>query len=113
MALPAVTQEYTPGSCRNLRKSMRIPLRREMRPDTLHWVQSNSAFPIKQAGSLNLLEGNLESPPEHHQTSRRTMMSLQECEIAPCRENQLEVTPDSTALAPEQFPLPHHTRQVA
>ena len=55
MALPAVTKEYTPGSCRNLRKSMRIPLRREMRPDTLHWVQSNSVFPIKHVRSLDLL----------------------------------------------------------
>ena len=32
MAIPAVTREYTPGSCRNSRTSMRHPTRREMRP---------------------------------------------------------------------------------
>ena len=35
MDIPAVTQEYTPGLCRNLRNPMRLPTRREMRPDSL------------------------------------------------------------------------------
>ena len=39
-------------------------------------------------------------------------MSLQECEIARYSPNQLEMTPDSPALAEEQSPIPHHTRQV-
>ena len=34
MYIPAVTREYTPGSCRNLRKRMRLPHLREMRPDS-------------------------------------------------------------------------------
>ena len=34
MDIPAVTQEYTPGSCRNSRKPMRLPPRHEMRPDS-------------------------------------------------------------------------------
>ena len=34
MASPAVTQKYTPGSCRNSRKSRRLPPRRDMRPDS-------------------------------------------------------------------------------
>ena len=34
MAIPAVTREYTPGSCRNSGNSMRHPPWREMRPET-------------------------------------------------------------------------------
>ena len=33
MATPAVTREYTPGPRHNLRKTMRLPPRREMTPD--------------------------------------------------------------------------------
>ena len=42
MAIPAVTQEYTPGSCRNSRNPMRHPPLREMRLDSpaLHAEQS-------------------------------------------------------------------------
>ena len=60
-----------------------------------------------------MLVGTTESPPERPQKSRRTLMSPQECEIAQGRKNQLEIKPNSPALAPEQFPVPHHTRQVA
>ena len=76
-------------------------------------MQSNSLFPIKQGMSLDLLDGTTESPPEIPLKSRRKLMSLQECEIAQGSPNQLEIRPDSPALAPEQFPVPHHTRQVA
>ena len=34
MATPAVTQEYTPGSHRNSRKTMKLPRRWEMKPDS-------------------------------------------------------------------------------
>ena len=34
MAIPAVTREYTPGSCCNSRKPLRLPARSEMRPDS-------------------------------------------------------------------------------
>ena len=34
MDIPAVTGEYTPGSCRNSRKPMRLPPRHEMRPNS-------------------------------------------------------------------------------
>ena len=34
MATPAVSGEYTPGSRRNSRKTMRLPHCREMRPDS-------------------------------------------------------------------------------
>ena len=34
MAIPTVTREYTPGSCRNTRKRMRLSPRCKMRPDS-------------------------------------------------------------------------------
>ena len=34
MASPTVTRKYNPGSRRNSRKAMRLPPRREMRPDS-------------------------------------------------------------------------------
>ena len=40
-------------------------------------------------------------------------MSPQACEIVQCSRNQLEIMPDSPAFAPEQFPVPHHTRKLA
>ena len=79
----------------------------------LLWVQGNSVFPIKHVGRLDLLVGSLENPPEHPHKSRGTLMSPQECEVARGSPNQLEIIPDSPALAPEQLPVPHHTQQVA
>ena len=34
MAIPAVTREYSPGSCRNLRKPMKLHPHPEMRPES-------------------------------------------------------------------------------
>ena len=79
----------------------------------MHWVQSNSMFPIKHVRGLDLLDRTLEIPPEDPHTSRRTLMSPQECEIAQCSPNQLEVMPHSPALVPEQFPVSQHRRQEA
>ena len=59
-----------------------------------------------------MLDGTTESPPEIPHKSRRTLMSPQESDIAQGRRNQLEIKLDSLALAPEQFLVPHHTRQV-
>ena len=76
-------------------------------------MQSNSLFPIKQVRSLDLLDGTTESPQEILQKSRRTLMSLQEFEIPQGSPNQLKIKPYFPALAPEQFPVPQQTRQVA
>ena len=76
-------------------------------------MQSNSFFPIKQVRGLDLLDGTTETPPEILHKSRRTLMSLQECEIARGSPNQLETEPEFTTLAPEQFPVPRHAGQVA
>ena len=61
-------------------------------------------FPIKHVRSLDLLHGTPESPQQHCHKSRRTLMSPQECKIPRCTTNQLEMNPDSPALAPEQSP---------
>ena len=60
-----------------------------------------------------MLEGTTESPPEIPPKSRRTLMSPQECEIARCSPNQVEMMTNSPALASEQCPIPHHTGQMA
>ena len=110
MATPAVTREYTPGSCCNLRKTMRLPPRREMRPDSRALCAEQFLVP-NQTGKERffLLDRTTESPIEIPHKSRRTLMSPQECEIARCSRNQLEMMTDSPALASEQSPIPHHT----
>ena len=84
-----------------------------MRPDSPALRAEPFLFPIKQVGSLDLLDRDTESPPEIPHKSRRTLMSPQECQIARCSPNQLEITTRSPALASEQCPIPHHTGQLA
>ena len=60
-----------------------------------------------------MLDGTTESAPEIPHKSRRTLMSAQECEIDRCSPNQLEMTTNSSSLASEQCPVPHHTGQLA
>ena len=60
-----------------------------------------------------MLDGTTERPLEIPQNSRRTLLSLQEYEILRGSTNQLKIKPYFPAMAPEQFPVPHHTRQVA
>ena len=79
----------------------------------MHCVQSNALFPIIPVRSLDLLDGTTDSPPEIPHKSRRTLMSPQECEIARCSPNHLEMTTNSPALASEQCSVPHHTEQLA
>ena len=60
-----------------------------------------------------MFDETTESPPEDPHKSRRTLMSLQEYEIPRGSPNQLKIKPYFPELAPEQFPVPHKTRQVA
>ena len=60
-----------------------------------------------------MLDGTTESPPEVPHKSRRTLMSPQECEIARCSPNQLEMTNNSPALVSEECHIPHHTGKLA
>ena len=60
-----------------------------------------------------MLDGTIESHPEVPLKSRRTLMSPQECQIARCSPNQLEMMTNSPALASEQCPIPHYKGQLA
>ena len=40
-------------------------------------------------------------------------MSPQECEMARCIPNQLEMTTNSLSLASEKYPVPHHAGHLA
>ena len=84
-----------------------------MRPDSPALHAEQCLFPINQVRSLELLDGTTESPPELPLKFRRTLMSSQECQIAQCRPNQIEMMTNSPALASEQCPIPHHTGQLA
>ena len=56
-----------------------------------------------------MLDGTTESPREIPQKTRRTLMSMQEYEIPRVSPSQLKIKPYFPALAPEQYPIPHHT----
>ena len=79
----------------------------------MHCMQSNALFPIKQIRSLALLDGTTESPSEFPHKSRRTLMLLQDCEIARLSPNQLEMTTNSPALGSEKCLHAHHTGHLA
>ena len=76
-------------------------------------MQINALFPIKQAMTLDLLDGTTESPPEIPQKSRRTLISPQECEMDRVSPKKLEMMTNSPALASEQCPIAHRTGQLA
>ena len=59
-----------------------------------------------------MLEGTKESPPEVPNKSGRTLMSPQECQIAWCSPNQLEMMTNPPAFASEQCPIPKHTGRL-
>ena len=59
-----------------------------------------------------MLDGTKESPPEVPNKSR-TLMSPQECQIARCSPNQLEITTNPSAFSSEQCPIPDHTVRLA
>ena len=84
-----------------------------MRPDSPALRAEQFLVPNQTGRSLDLLYGTTESPGEIPQKSRGTLMSLQEYEIHRGNPNQLKLKPYFPELAPEQFPVPHQTRQVA
>ena len=71
MATPTVTREYTPGSSRNSRKSMKLPPLREMRPDSPALRAEQCLAPSQTGKEADLHDGITESPPEVPHTSRR------------------------------------------
>ena len=73
MAIPTVTREYSPGSCRNSRNRMRHPPRWEMRLDSpaLHGEQSR--FPNQTRKELRFsLQNTRESPGTLSQNDMNT-----------------------------------------
>ena len=60
-----------------------------------------------------MLDGTKESAPEVPIMYRRTLISPQECQIARCSPNQLEMTTNCPALSSENCPIPDHTGRVA
>ena len=113
MAILTVTREYIPGFSHKSRKPMRFPPGPEMRLNSPALGAEQFCVPDQTCKEPRFADGTRESPPQHPDRSQRTVMSPQECEIAWYSPNQLEIMPDSPALVPEQFPVPHHTRQVA
>ena len=92
---------------------MRLPPRRKMRTDSLELHAEQFHLNIKHLRSLDLLDVIPECLQEHCHMSRRTLMSPQECKITWCSPHQLKMKPNSPALFPEPFGIPHHTQQVA
>ena len=56
-------------------------------------MQSNALFTIKQVRILDFLDGTNESPPEVPNTSRKTLMAPQECQIARGAQINLKYRP--------------------
>ena len=57
-----------------------------------------------------MLDGTPECPQDDWHKTKRTLLSPQECKIAPC---QLEMKPIIPSLAPELSGVPYHAEQVA
>ena len=112
IAIPAVTCEYTPGSCRNSRNRMRHPPCLEMRLDSPALHAEQSRIPNKRRKSFDFLDGTPESPGKLSQNEMNTD-AHQECKIARCTPNQLKMKPISASLAPYLSRVSQHTVQVA
>ena len=100
MAIPAVTRQYTAGYCRNSRNRIRHPPRWEMRLDfpALHAEESGIPNQTRKEPRVSLWNTR-----ESRRTLSQNEMSTdapQECKIAWCTPNQLEMNPISPSLAP-------------
>ena len=100
MAIPAVTREYTPGSCRNLRNRMRHPSRWEMRLDSPALHAQQSRIPNQTQKEPRFTSGNTRVSPGTLAQYEMNTDVPQECKIARCIPNQLEMKPISPSLAP-------------
>ena len=108
MDIPAVTREYTPGSCRTSIKPMRLSPRHEMRPDSpaLHAEQlrfPNQKHKEPQFAWLN----SRETPTTLSQDEKNTDVTPG-IKTARCTKNQIEMRPIFLALATEPPRGPHH-----
>ena len=86
MAIPAVTREYTPGSCRNSRNPMRHPPRREMRPES-HALGAEQ-FPVPKQTHMEPqcdLWNTIESlrPPSQDERNTAVTSGMQNSSVYP------------------------------
>ena len=76
MAIPTVTREYTPGSCRNSRNPMRHPPRQEMRPESPALGAEQFRVPNQTCKEAQCASGNTrESPRPLSQDERNTAVT--------------------------------------
>ena len=76
MAIPTVTREYNPGACRNLRKLMRLPSHRKVRPDSPALHAEEFHFPNQSCKEPQFPWWNCrESPRTLSQDEKKTDVS--------------------------------------
>ena len=113
MGIPVATREFTPRACRNSRKSMRLPPRHEMRPNSPALHAEQLCFPNQTHKEPRFVYWTLESPQQDCSKTRRTLMSPQERKIEWCTPNQLKMKHISPSLNPYHSLIPHHIQQVS
>ena len=100
MAIHAVRQEYTPGSCRNSRNPMRHSPRQELRLESPALGAEQFRVPNQTCKEPQCANGTPESPQDHCPKTRETLLSPQESKVARCTPSQREMKPISPSLAP-------------
>ena len=100
MAISAVTREYTLGSCRNSRNRMRHPTRCEMRLDSTALHAELSRIPNQTCKEPRFSLWNTRESPGTLSQKEMNTDAPQECKIARCAPNQLEMKPISPSMAP-------------
>ena len=113
MDIPAITREYTPGSCRNSRKPMRLSPRSKIRPESPAFRAEEIRVPNQRCKEPRFPWWNGRESQEHCHDKRRTLMSTHKCKIDWCTPNQLKMKHISPSFNPEQSRIPHHIQQVA
>ena len=99
MSIPTVTREYIPGSCRNPRNRMRHPPRWEMRLDSPALHAEQSRIPNQTGKEPRFSEWNTRESPGKLSQKEMNTDAPQECKIARCTPNELEMKPISASLA--------------
>ena len=111
MAIPAVTREYTQGSCPNSRNCMRHTPLWEMPFDSTALRAEQFLVPNQTGTEPRFSWKNTRESPGTLSQNEMNTDTPQECKIARCTPNQLEMKPISSSLAPYLSRVPHHTRQ--
>ena len=100
MDIPAVTREYTPGSCRNSRKHIRLPPRHEMRPDSPALHAEQLRFPNHTHKEPRFAWLNSRKSQTRLSQDEKNTDVTQERKIDWCSPNQLKMKHISPSLNP-------------